>query len=245
MAEPSSLPPQTKLVDDVLVPVPDEIFASLDKFQKSNWKNVRRLELTHCRPGEEQAQTALRLGATIAEGFVAVEAEDVSEVKDIGKAVLTLARALGVERSVLARSNSINGHAESGQWGAVRKEWSVVNSDVKKAMTKLESEHLELVSFGGWLRGTEVLTALVSQHYSREDAALLRQPAVLDYFGERLGKMSAKIKRNVVVAGSAETISKLRPLVGQTGAETIPESAVDEIRVIVAEVVNAIERKKR
>ena len=75
-----------------LVPVPDKIFASLDKFQKSNWKNVRRLELTHCRPGDEQAQTALRLGATIAEGFVAVEAEDVSEVKDIGKTVLTLAR---------------------------------------------------------------------------------------------------------------------------------------------------------
>ena len=159
------------------------------------------MELARSKPGGEQAQTALRLGAVIGEGFIAVEAQDVAEIKDIGQTVLTLALALGVEKSVLRRSNSIVDYAEKGQWAEVRREWSAVNADVKEAMIKLQSEQIsQLVSFGGSLRGTEALTVLVLQHYAPAGSALLHQPAVLDYFEVRLGGMSGKLKDDSIVA---------------------------------------------
>ena len=76
-------PPQSTVVESVLVPVPREIFNTLDKFANSNWRAVQRPELAQWRPHSDQAETALLLGVVIAEGFIAVEAEDAGEAKSI------------------------------------------------------------------------------------------------------------------------------------------------------------------
>ena len=95
----------------------------------------------------------------------------------------------GVERAALRRSRSIIDHAESGDWLGVRKEWDGVFPMFSKSMDEIRSEQLaQLVSLGGWLRGTEILSALLSQSYSVKDAQLLRQPAMLDYFEKQLAK---------------------------------------------------------
>ena len=36
------LPPQSKLIDDVVVPIPSEIFGVLDKLGHPNWSQVQR-----------------------------------------------------------------------------------------------------------------------------------------------------------------------------------------------------------
>src|SRR5688500_18545694 len=92
----SSLPSHTTLVDDVVVPVPSEIFSVLDKLGKPNWVDVLRRPGGTVKPPGAQAHTALLLGIMIAEGFIAVEAEDTEEVKKIGKSVLNLSKALAV-----------------------------------------------------------------------------------------------------------------------------------------------------
>ena len=163
------LPSQSTSIKDVPVPIPSEVFATLDKFAHSNWRAVQRPELGGWKPHGDQAEIALRLGAVIAEGFVAVEAEDAAEVKNLGQAVLVLARALGVERAALRRSRSIVEHAEKGDWLVVRKEWDDVQPDVERGMKELKSDQLaQLVSLGGWLRGTQALTALVTRLLRRK-----------------------------------------------------------------------------
>jgi hypothetical protein len=91
------------------------------------------------------------------EGFVAVEAADKVRVQQIGRDVLELARAIGVESTVLSRTNSIVTKADAGNWVAVRQELDGALTDVKNAMIELKDGQLaHLVSLGGWLRGTEV-----------------------------------------------------------------------------------------
>ena len=107
-------PPQSRVVAGVLVPVPNEIFNTFDKFANSNWRAVQHPELAQWRPHSDQADNALLLGVVIAEGFIAVEAEDAGEAKSIGRAVLALARGLGVEKAALRRSRSIVEAAEKG-----------------------------------------------------------------------------------------------------------------------------------
>src|SRR6185369_8396408 len=81
-------------VQDVVVPVPSEIFNVLDKLGSPNWKGELRDSLG--KNTGNRAQVALLLGTVIAEGFVAVEAEDSERVKEIGRDVLELSRAIGV-----------------------------------------------------------------------------------------------------------------------------------------------------
>jgi hypothetical protein len=185
---PAHLPAHVSHVEDVLVPVASEIFKTLDRFKDSNWRAVQRQDLATARPRGDQASIALLLGAVIAEGFIAVAAEDANEIKNLGRSLLTLGRGLGVEQWALKRSRSIVDHAESGDWAAVRKEWDQVLPDVHEGMKELKSQELaHLVSLGGWVRGSEALSVLVLQRYSPEDAELLRQPVMLDHFEKQLG----------------------------------------------------------
>src|SRR5215471_17718944 len=74
-------------VEDVVVPLPNEIFGALNKLGGVNWR-------AHVRNGKgpnftERPRIALLLGTVIADGFIAVQAEDAETVKDIGQRVLT------------------------------------------------------------------------------------------------------------------------------------------------------------
>jgi hypothetical protein len=177
------LPQQATLVEDVIVPVPSEVFGVLDKLGSPNWHDVLRSEKPAV-PGARE-ETALLLGNVIADGFIAVEAQDPEEVKKIGRTVLDLSAALGVRKAVIARSNAIIQAADKKDWTECRKELDGALQDVKQAMDLLHDEDLaQLVSLGGWLRGTEALAQVVSRNYTKDSAGLLHQPALLDYFGE-------------------------------------------------------------
>src|SRR4029077_2808175 len=84
--------PATQL-DDVVVPLPSEVFNVLDKLGAPNWQGELREPIIKNRG--ERTQIALMLGAVVAEGFVAVEAADKERVQQIGRDVLELARAIG------------------------------------------------------------------------------------------------------------------------------------------------------
>jgi hypothetical protein len=236
------LPPQSTVVEGVLVPVPSEIFNTLDKFTNSNWRAVQRPELAQWRSHSDQAKNALLLGVVIAEGFIAVEAKDAAETKRVGRAVLTLARGLGIEKAALRRSRSIVEHAERGDWAAVRKEWDGVLPDVQHGMNELKSQQLaQLVSLGGWLRGTEALTALLLQNYSNQEAELLRQPAMLGYFEKRLAAMSNDMQTNPVIVAMREGTQKIRLLLPDEDAQ-ISQKTVKEISTISEKLFKSLSR---
>ena len=86
-------------------------------------------------------------------------------------------------------------HADKNEWSEARKEWDGVLSDLESGMIELKSEQLsQLVSLGGWLRGTEALSALVLQNYSPEHSKLIRQRELIDYLEEQLRAMSSDIQ---------------------------------------------------
>src|SRR5437868_6809626 len=85
----------SKNVEDVVVPLPGEIFAALNKLGGVNWH-----EYVRTNKGSnftERPRLALLLGTVIADGFIAVQAQDGPAVKEIGQRVKKLAGAIGVE----------------------------------------------------------------------------------------------------------------------------------------------------
>jgi hypothetical protein len=209
-------------VDDVVVPVPSEIFAVLDKLGSPNWKSL--LRGGRSRTPEDRARTALLLGNVIAEGFVAVEAEDAERVKELGRQVLTLAEAINVRKSVIARSKSITDKADQRDWRGVRAEFDGALQDVRGAMDELNDQDLsQLVSLGGWLRGTEVLTSIIDKGYSKDGAELLHQPELVNYFDRCIGSMTARLRRNPMVAQIREVLRKIGPIVNEGGDQITAE----------------------
>src|ERR1044072_1845156 len=63
----------SKTVEDVVVPLPNEVFGALNKLGGVNWREyVRNDKGSHF---TERPRIALLLGAVIADGFIAVQAE--------------------------------------------------------------------------------------------------------------------------------------------------------------------------
>src|SRR5260370_38414253 len=79
------------------------------------------------------AQIALNLGGLIADGFIAVEAKDSQQVKNIGSDIIKLSKALGVSENLLSRGNSINKFAENNEWDTLQEELKATQNEVKSA----------------------------------------------------------------------------------------------------------------
>jgi hypothetical protein len=229
--------PATQL-DDIVVPLPSEVFNVLDKLGSPNWQEQLREPKVKNRG--EREQIALLLGSVVAEGFVAVEAADKARVKTIGRDVLELARAIGVESTVLTRTNSIVTKADSGDWISVRRELDGALTDVKNAMIQLQDAQLaHLVSLGGWLRGTEVLTAIVQKSYSPDGADLLNQPDLLRYFQQRLADMPPRMRNNALVSRIQKGLDEISPLINQK----LTPGSVKRINEITGQMVKAIDSR--
>jgi hypothetical protein len=237
----NQLPSQAKEVNGIAVPVPKEIFRSLDQFRDANWRVVKRPEVARWKSQGNQAQIATLLGVVIAEGFIAMEAEDSGEVKSLGRTVLALARGLGVEERALRRSRSILELADKNEWTAARQEWDGVLSDIENGMIELKSTQLaQLVSVGGWLRGTEALSALLLQKYSSEGSALIRQPVLVDYLEKQLVTMSSDIQARSIVVKLLDGMRRIRTL---SENEPLPEETVRKVHGICKELVPLSSRR--
>jgi hypothetical protein len=108
-------------------------------------------------------------------------------------------------------------------------------------MNEVHDEKLShLVSLGGWLRGTEVLTAVVNKRFSPDGAELLHQPDLLAYFQERLQAMpefNLKLLQDIQAA-----LGEVKPLIDVGNATISPES-VKRINEITTRIDEAIVTK--
>ncbi len=229
----------SKKVEDVVVPLPNEVFGALNKLGGVNWReyvrNDKGANFT------ERPRIALLLGAVIADGFIAVQAEDAPTVKDIGQRVLGLSKAIGVSSSITAHAKAITDAADKRNWAGVRQELDKTQNSVQQAMNEVHDEKLsQLVSLGGWLRGTEVLTAVVTKKYSEEGSELLHQPDLLHYFETRLQAMPEFNLKLLDEIRSA--LVEVRPLI-DVGNAHIPPASVKKINDITTKLGDAITKK--
>ncbi|MDB6155837.1 MAG: hypothetical protein JWL90_4290 [Chthoniobacteraceae bacterium] len=239
----SQLPSQARMIDEVIVPVPSEVFGVLDKIGQPHWEEILRRSTGVVKPSGGAEQIALMLGSVIAEGFIAVESQTAEEVKKIGKSVLSLSEGIGVKKAVQRRSQSIIDAADEKDWKKVRRELDGALSDVKDAMIELRSEELsQLVSLGGWLRGTEALSTVVKKNFSKDGAELLHQPVLLDYFDKRVSTMNPR-RQTPLVLKVRQGLLEIRQLIGTGEGGELSEKTVQEIEAIAGGLVKAINLK--
>ncbi len=224
--------------DEVVVPNPSEVFAALDKMGSPNWTGAERPISTA--KLSSPPEISMLLGVVIADGFIAVEAKDKESVDKIGRKVLDLAKALGVEKDVASHSNAIIEAAKNDNWSTVRTELDKAKSSVRDGMIHLRSKNnSELVSIAGWLRGTHALTSLIMADYKPDRAELLHQPDLLTTFDKQLGSMG-KEQENKKVIQLREGLKKVKVLIPTGANDLVPQKTVEEINTITAELVKTL-----
>jgi hypothetical protein len=228
--------------DEFTVPSPGELFAALNKQIKPNWSAQYRGPLNTAY--SDRSQVALNLGGLIADGFVAVDAMDAQEVKNLGRDILGLAKNLGISKEVLARGNSITQFADDNDWNSLKEELEATQNDVKQAMDNLHDDELiTLLTLGGWIRGTEVVSNVVLMNYSGQNAAILRQPYLVQYLESKMATLSPKTRDSVLVKAVGTGLAKLGGLVSFPRGDSMAKEDVQRLHDTAAELVKVIASK--
>jgi hypothetical protein len=213
-------------IDALTVPTPGEFFKAIEKGGKPQWTSEYRQPIST--KSTNRAQMALNLGTLIADGYIAVEAQDTQQVKNVGKDVLDLAKKLSVSQTVLARGASITQFAENNAWDQLNEELEATQNEVKKALEEnRDTDLITLVSVGGWIRGTEVVTGLVMQNYNADDAKLLRQPALVAFLKSKLAHLSDRLQKDPLVQTVIRQLDDIQKMVSFS-ADHVP--TIDEVK---------------
>ena len=229
--------------DSISIPTPGELFAALEKPGKPNWVGQMRGPIATSY--KNRAQIALNLGSLIADGFIAVEAKDSQQVKNIGTDIIKLAKALGVSENVLRRGNSLNEFAENDEWDALQEELEATQNEVKSSMQSHRDQDLViLVSVGGWVRGTQVVSSAVMQNYDERAAKVLRQPALVSFIQSKLNEVSPDVRDEPIVQEVSGELPSIEKLVAFPAGKAPTPDDVRKVNEAVGKIMIQIQAKE-
>lgn len=231
-------------LDSISIPSPGELFAALEKPGKPNWVGQMRGPIGTSY--KDRAQIALNLGGLIADGFIAVEAKDSQQVKNIGTDIIKMAKALGVSENVLSRGNSINEFAENDEWDALQEELEATQNEVKSSMqTHRDQDLVILVSVGGWIRGTQVVSAAVLANYDERAAKVLRQPALVNFIQAKMNDVSPEMRNDPLVKDVSDQLPEVEKLVSFPAGKAPTQDEVKKVNEAVGKLMTQIQTKQQ
>ena len=234
---------QAATPDILTVPTPAELLAALNKVGKPSWQAQYRPPIPTAYTS--RPQIALNLGGLIADGYIAVEAEDSQQVKNIGKDIMTLAKTLGISENVLRRGKSIEDFAENNEWSTLKEELEATQNEVKLAMDEQhDTELTTLVTLGGWIRGTEAVSGWIVNNYSEPAAKLLRQPAIVGLLRTRLAALPAKTREDELVKGLDPRLKSIQEIVSFPSGQTPSRAEVKKLNQTAADLILSITSKR-
>jgi len=230
-------------VDTVTIPSPGELMTALNKEAKPNWQSEYRPPIPTLY--NSRVQIALNVGTLIADGYIALEAEDSQQIKNLGKDIITLAKSLAVSESVIARGNSIVDFADNNEWSALKEELEATQNEVKLA---LEQQHdtdlVSLVTLGGWIRGTAVVSSWIASNYTPETAKLLRQPGIVANMRQKLASLPEKVQADPLLRKIAPALEEIEALVSFPTDKAPTEEQVVKLKEITSGLVTEMAKKQ-
>jgi hypothetical protein len=225
-------------LETVTLPSPGEFFAAVDKQFQPNWSQLVRPAVpvaTHRRE-----HLALQLGVLLADGFVAIEAQDSQAAKNNGRDVLNLARKLNVSQNVLARGQNISDLADKTDWRTLREELDAMQNDIRLSMQEQNDQDLLVfLMIGSWIRQMEIASNLLEKNPIPDATGLLVQPAILDHLLERLGNLPEKTRVTPLAQSFSSQLETLNTPMKKGSYGPLSDESIREIAATLQNLLSA------
>jgi len=174
-----------------------------------------------------------------------VEAKDGQQVKNIGSDIMKLGKALGVSEQLLSRGNSINEFAENNEWDTLQEELEATQNEVKSSMQSHADQDLViLVTLGGWIRGTQVVTGAIVKNYNPSAAKVLREPTLVHFMQSKLNAISPELRQEPLVKDVSEQLMAIEKLVSFPAGKAPTAEDVKRLNEAVGKLMTKIESKE-
>ncbi|PYK94908.1 MAG: hypothetical protein DME40_01595, partial [Verrucomicrobia bacterium] len=100
-----------------------------------------------------------------------------------------------------------------------------------------------LVSIGGWIRGTQVVSGSVAANYDERSAKLLRQPALVGFIHAKLNDVSPDLRNDPLVRNVNDQLTNLEKLVTFPPGKSPSSDDVRKVNSVVSDLIQQIQHK--
>jgi hypothetical protein len=110
--------------------------------------------------------------------------------------------------------------------------------------THQDQDLIILVSVGGWVRGTQVVSGSVMQNYDERSAKVLRQPALVSYIHAKMADISSDVRDQPLVKQVSDELVGIEKLVSFPPAKAPSADDVRKLNQAVGKMMDEIQHKE-
>ncbi len=146
------------------------------------------------RMSQNRADLAIELGFLIADGFLMVQAEQLTDIEEMARDLTRFGKALGAGDRVNRHAAGLLESAKKGDVAQLKEELTFTQRDVEDELVSLrDSDLAHLISLGGWIRALEVSTVAVDKQFSPERARKVMRKDIAEYYSDCLTGLEPRI----------------------------------------------------
>ena len=210
--------PYLENLGQLRLPNTPSLFSSLKRALHPNW--ILLLVHQDIPTTSSRSQMAMIIGILMTNGYVAVEAQDGQEVKNIGRDILTLAKSLGINQRLLPQINHLIDVADGSDWDGLRHGLEQTQQDLKKALLEQQDENLVgLMTITSWLRANQLMVDILDQYYQRSLAGIVYQPNIYERIAVEMKILPQRIGSDPLVIQLQKGVAALGKLEENHAAE--------------------------
>src|SRR4029434_6356549 len=138
--------------------------------------------------------------------------------------------------------NSLNEFAENNEWDTLQEELEATQNEVKSSMQSHADQDLViLVTLGGWIRGTQVVTDAIVKNYNEPVAKVTREQALVHYMQSTLNAISPELRQEPLVKDVSEQLTGIEKLVSFPESKAPSAENVKKLNEAVGKLMTKIE----
>ena len=180
------------------------------------------------------------LGVRIADGVMAIKANNAELLNKCAADIEKLAKKMGVADADLGRARAVRAAANKGEWLKVFMELGFLQQDIMKKIDQPEhATHGTLLIVCGWMEGARYTSTVVDENYSAETSNLLREPMLAKALKGKIEGLPANLQSSPLVAKLREVLPQIERILTIPLDGTISKENVGELNRLATEVVKA------
>lgn len=191
---------------------PAELFTALAKDTRPQWRALFRQTIP--RAGGGRSRTALSLGAVCADCYLAAEARDAQQIRNLLTDMASLEMTLGIGRLMSSQRQKLTDLADAGDWAGLRKEITALMAHHTQFLGDQKDEALaDLERTGCWLRAFHIGARFAARQPQPPAQPCIWSPALLADLHSRTLKLAAG-RESLTVAtltGGLQSLTKIWP----------------------------------
>jgi hypothetical protein len=187
---------------------------------------------------EEEANLCLALGFKVADGTIALKAQDAERVNECAQVIEELTKRLEIPQENLNRAYLIKNAVNRGDWFDAFLQLNMYRQEIVRELGRMDREGAEdgkaksekskaiLIVCGAWFQGARTVINVLESNYDKEMTNYLRSPRFVLLMDLELNRLNPALKSSDQVHYMISQMDAIYNIVNVDRDHTVPEGQI-------------------